>query len=420
MRKNITKLFSLIFAGFARKIIAKHKPFVVGVTGSVGKTSTKEAIYQIMADHFGKENVRKNQGNLNTEIGLPLAILGYGEIPNKFILCIWLFSAFFRTLSKQYPKYLILEYGINQPDDMEFLISIVKPKVVVITSLSGAHMANFKSLSDYQEEKTKIITDQMKKIFLNGDDKDTLELKFDKDKTSFVGIKNKDVDFYAADQDTSLSGTTYNLFSLGQKISIKSSLIGEHLIYPQLFGYGVGRYLGIQALEIKRSLERIKPFKGRMNIINGKKDTTIIDDTYNSNPISCKSALLTLAKIKYNNRKVAILGEMNELGNISERAHLEIAKFAKEKADLAIFVGKYAKSQAEAFGDGSLFFASRGQLEKSIMGIINEGDLILVKASQDYNYFEELTKILMKNAEDAKEILVRQTGTALKACDKKE
>lgn len=413
MKKNITKLFSLIFAKYARRVINRHKPFVIGVTGSVGKTSTKEAIYRVVSDHFGIENVRKNQGNLNTEIGLPLTILGYGEYPNNIILFFRLFTAFFSIFSKSYPKYLILEYGINQPKDMQFLTSIVSPDIAIVTSLSGAHISNFKSLKEYQKEKLKIIFDHTKHIFLNGDDKDINESGLDNKKTSLVGIENKEVDFYATDIEISLTGTAYSLYSVGQKISIKSALIGSHLIYPQLFAYGIGRYLGIQALNIKKSLEKIKPFKGRMNLIEGIKKTIVIDDTYNSNPASSKAALLTLAKIKYNDRKVAILGEMNELGSIAESAHLEIAKFAREKADLVVFVGKYSEKQSNLFGKDSVFFPSREKLEKNILGIINQKDLILIKASQNNNFFEELTKILMKDADNAKESLVRQNGNFL-------
>lgn len=408
MKKLYLKFIYYFLKIFAIKLIKTHNPIIIAITGSVGKTSTKEAIYQVLYDEFGP-NVRKNHGNLNAEIGLPLTILGYKKVPNKFIWPIFLFFAYIKTFTKKYPKYLVLEMGIEKKGDMKYLTSIVQPNFVVITSTTPAHIGNFESIRHYQEEKISLLK-YMKEggiAVINYDD--LILRKENQENIISFAIKHK-ADYMAENISTSLVGTEYRITCTGYKVAVKSKIIGKHLIYSQLAAFAIGDLLGISRLKIGKSLEKITPLSGRMNILEGRDGTILIDDTYNSNPTSAKAAIDLLQEIKYENRKVLIFGNMNELGKDESRLHREIGLYANNKFDLVLFVGKNSLLMANEISDKQtvLTYSNRNQLIQEIPKIIKKNDLILIKASQNNNYFEEITKALMKDPSMASKKLVRQ------------
>lgn len=416
MKNLILKLIYRILASYARRVVEVHKPFVIAITGSVGKTSTKEAVFKVLFDRFGEE-VRKNEGNLNAEIGIPLTILGYKNVPSKLGWPLFLMQAYFRSKKKVYPKYLVLEMGIEHRGDMKYFGTIVRPDIAVITGASSAHLSNFKDRSEYQEEKLKIkeILKDDGKLILNIDD-EYLAGNISKDSITFA-VDNNKADVLATNIKITPLGTEYRIEKPGQKISVKSKSLGKQSVYLGLIAFLVGQIFEIQSLKIKKSLESIKPLAGRMNLLLGLKNILIIDDTYNSNPTSAKEALNVLAEIEYNKgRKVAILGNMNELGSYEEESHREIGAYAYNKCDLAVFVGKNALLMQEAFGDKSksLSFPSRRELTLTLDKIIKPNDLILVKASQNGNFFEEIVKYLLKDKSQAESLLVRQSKFWLK------
>lgn len=416
MKNLILKLIYRILAGYARNVIKEHKPFVIAITGSVGKTSTKEAVFKVLYDHFGSE-VRKNEGNLNAEIGIPLTILGYSDAPSKFSWPFFLIKAYFRSKKKDYPKYLILEMGIEHKGDMEYFGTIVRLDIAIVTGASSAHLSNFKDRNEYQQEKLKVreILKENGKLILNIDD-DFLAENASKDSIT-LAIKNKKAEVLATGIKVTPSGTEYRIEKLGQKIAIKSPSLGRQTVYTGLVAFLVGQIFEIQSLKIKKSLESIKPLAGRMNLLLGQKEVLIIDDTYNSNPTSVKEALNVLAEIEYNKgRKVAILGNMNELGAYEEESHREIGAYAYNKCDLAVFVGKNALLMQKAYGDESrsLSFPSRREVTSEIDQIVKPNDLVLIKASQNGNYFEEIVKNLLKDKSQAESLLVRQSKSWLK------
>jgi UDP-N-acetylmuramoyl-tripeptide--D-alanyl-D-alanine ligase len=418
MKNAFLSIIYKILASYAKKVIDMHHPFVIAITGSVGKGSAKEAILQAMKDHFGAEDVRANYGSLNAEIGIPLTILGYKSLPNKFLWLPFLISAYFRTNEKKYPKYLILEMGVEHVGDIDYFTKMVTPDIVVITSVSGAHLMNFSSLSAYQAEKISL-ADKVRKdgvVIVNFDD-NTLKSKFSASDVVSVGISMKNAQYHAEDIRVGLKGTDFRVVSLGQKISIKSKVIGKHLIYPFLFAYAIGQLFEIQSLQIKKSLEKISPVNGRMNFIEGKDGMMIIDDTYNASPVSVKAALDTLASIDYSTgRKIFIMGNMNEMGDVQKVMHQEIGEYARKKCDIAIFVGPNANYMAEGYNDGKTCYQypNRIELITSLSKILKKSDLVLIKASQNKNFFEEVVKNIMKYPQDASKKLVRQSGFWLK------
>lgn len=409
MKNLILKFIYFVLASYARKVIVKHRPFVIGITGSVGKTSTKEAIYQVLVDEYG-EAVRKTAGNLNAEIGIPLTILGYASTPSKFAWPFFLVAAYFRTWVKNYPKYLVLEMGVEHRGDIKYFGSIIEPNLGVITSTAPVHLANFKNAAELADEKISFLEEVSRpgKIIINIDDEGLAKLQ--DERIISVGIENKNADFKAESISFDLEGTSYRIVTAGQNIMIKSGLIGRQFIYSQLIAFAIGAHLGIQSLKIKKSLEKLSPVNGRMKLIDARNDIKIIDDTYNANPSSVKAALDAISSIKYPKRKVAILGNMNELGSYEKEAHFDIGAYAQERVDLAIFVGLNAEKMAEGYRDKKalLTFKKRDDLIKSVDSILQPGDLVLIKASQNKNYFEEVTKHLMEHPEKAGDLLVRQ------------
>jgi len=408
MKNAYLKFIYKILAFYAKKLIQKHDPFVIAVTGSAGKTSAKEAIFQVLHDKYG-DAVRKNYGNLNAEIGIPLTILGYEKVPNRFVWPFFLFLALFRLKVKRYPKYLILEMGVEHPGDIEYFCSIVRPNIAVVTSTSPAHTVNFKDVTEFQKEKISILDHLREKGIgvLNFDDSILKGIR-DK-KVLFVSIDDNKADYWAESVKLSLEGTEFRIAKTGKKISIKSKLLGKQMIYPQLIAFAVADTMGISLIETAKSLEKISSVPGRLSLIEGKNNTMIIDDTYNSNPASAQLAIDFLNEISFNGRKIAILGNMNELGSEEKFHHEKIAGYSKNKFDQVVFVGQNASLMQKNNPDNSISFKTRKELLEKLDNIVKPGDLILIKASQNGNFLEEAVKKLMKDPELAKEKLVRQS-----------
>ncbi len=409
MKQKLLNIIYKILAFYAKQLIKKHNPFVVAITGSVGKTSAKEAIYEVLKDHFGSNQVRKNFGNLNAEIGIPLTILGYESVPNNYSWPIFLIIASKKMFVRQYPKYLVLEMGVEHKGDIESFCKITKPDIAIVTSISPAHLTNFNDVDEYQKEKISLISNLKSRgvAVVNGDEIALSQLRSERVKT--ISLDDKSSDIYIENYQVGLRGTEFRIASIGHKICIKSNLIGKHFIYSQLFGFAVGKILDFPLLSVAKSIEKIKSIPGRMNLIEGD-DFTILDDTYNANPCSVKAALDTMESIEHKGRKVAIIGNMNELGALEQKAHVEVAEYSDKKVDLAIFVGPNANKMKEARKGDSLVFKNRNEFLKCYKEIIKSADLVLVKASQNKNFFEEIVKELMKDKSNIDKKLVRQSN----------
>lgn len=415
MKKYFLKIIYLVLKSYAKTVIARHDPIVIAVTGSVGKTTTKEAIYAVLRDEYG-DKVRATTGNLNAELGIPLTILGYDKVPNKFLLPFFLIPAYFKTKTTDYPKYLVIEIGIENPGDMKYYTEIVKPDYVVITAATAVHIANFTDVESYREEKISILKSlsQDGQAILNYDD--PVLSRIHGEQILGVGVENEKADYQADNIIVDLDGTEFRINCLGRKIAVKSKIVGRQMIYGQLFAFALANLLGIQLMKAKDSIERLQAYPGRMNVIAGKDNTTIIDDTYNSNPTSLKAGLDTLAEIKSKGRKVAIIGNMNELGSEERKLHQEIGRYAKDKCDFAIFVGENAELMRDSYGEKntSLSFPDRKSFLAEVNSLVRSGDLVYIKASQNNNYLEEAVKILMKDPAKAEKLLVRQSRSWLK------
>ena len=317
------------------------KPKIIAITGSLAKTSTKDATYEMLR-HTYPGKVRASFGNLNSYLGVPLGILGFKlDFHKNRITFLWgwiLILTVLKTIFTRLPKYIIIELGVDKPGDMDKFLEHLKPFIAVITLIDKAHLMNFESEKHYAEEKIKI----------------TKGVKSD----GFV-IANSNDQYKKEITDSSKVGVTW--------VETATENISEE------FAKVIGKKLDLTEEQIQSGLAEWERPAHRFNKIVAA-DITIYDDTYNANPASMQAALSILEN--ESGRKVAILGEMKELGMDEERLHKEIGDAAHKAADIVIGVGQLA----ELYKPKILFTDSRLACE-GIFNHIQKDDIILVKGS---------------------------------------
>ncbi|MDA3840185.1 MAG: Mur ligase family protein [Patescibacteria group bacterium] len=419
------KILQFILKIIAKLVLKKYKPKIIGVTGSVGKTTTKEAVFTVLSKKY---RVGKSLKNYNNEIGLPLSILGF-ESPGKNILSwFFLFLEGFRMLTKKdkfYPEILVLEMGVDRPGDMDYLNKILKCDIGVITNVGMSHIEYFGTIDKIKREKAKIITNLNKKglAVINYDNEKSREIiSLSKEKVISYGfderadVRAEELRFKFDNKNSGFSGINFKLRYKGSVVPVfMNGSIGYHLVYASLVASIVGREFGMNLLEISEALRDFKSPKGRLNILEGINDSVLIDDTYNSSPQSSLKAIETLSEIESEEgRKIVILGDMLELGDESDEEHYKIGwNIAKYKIDTLLCVGEFAKNICSGALKGKMnktqvfHFESQKDLVEHVESKIEEGDLVLVKGSQGAR-MEKIVKILLKNKEQSTEFLVRQ------------
>lgn len=421
------KLLEKLLAFWARKIIVKYQPKVVGITGSIGKTSAKEAIFSVLNSKF---QVRENIKNYNNEIGVPLTIIGCESGGKSLIKWLKVFCQAFTLLiwrQKNYPEILVLEMGADHPGDIEYLINIVPCDIGVVTKVAPVHLEFFKTLEKVAKEKSKIVTHIKPEGFAI--------LNFDDEKVRLMAknIKAQIISYgYASDADVravelenqgqgmDLKGLKFKLSSQGSTVPMfLPKVIGAHQIYAAMAAAAVGKALNMNLIEIAEGLKNYHSPKARMNLILGLKNSLIIDDTYNSSPQAAAAALDSVAKLQITeaNHKVAVMGDMLELGDISDQVHYDLGEQVAQKGfDLGVFVGQYkeqmAKGAKAAGLNNVLTFADSVQAAQKLKQGIDANDIILVKGSQGAR-MEKIVKALMAQPEQAADLLVRQSDNWL-------
>ncbi|OGC86076.1 hypothetical protein A3D70_00920 [Candidatus Adlerbacteria bacterium RIFCSPHIGHO2_02_FULL_54_18] len=425
----------------ARAVLRKYKPKVVAITGSVGKTSTKDAIYAVLAQGM---RVRKSEKSFNSEIGLPLTILGcpnaWGN-PLRWLQNI-LDGLFLIMLTVQYPEWLVLEVGADRPGDIRSLADWLAVDIAVITRLPEipVHVEFFDSPEAVIEEKAALL-DAVRPggtIALFADDPRTLSLQHrlpapDARIITFGFSKEADV---RGEQVALLREEGPNAFGwpvgmqariVSEGVSVPFEVVGaagSHALLPALAAAAVGRALHKPLGESVGALERYDPPPGRMRLVRGLKGALIIDDSYNSSPAAAEAALETLALVgsrsdllgrsdlqKY--RKIAVLGDMLELGRHSAAEHRKVGAHAARAVDLLLTIGFRARDIAQGALDAGmpdkniLQFEDAGKAGEELQNLLREGDCVLVKGSQSVRT-ERVVEEVMAEPERAAELLVRQ------------
>lgn len=341
---------------------------VVGITGSVGKTSTKEMIASVLAQKY---NVHKTQGNFNNECGLPLTIFEMNEEH----------------------QVSVLEMGINHFGEMRKLSTVASPDICVITNIGVAHLEFLKTREGIMQEKTQMFQDMKPggSVVLNGDDP----------LLSTIGpVKGSDPIFYGLDLDKNavyatdveplgLKGTSCTIHLPEGSFSCVVPIPGIHMVSNALAGSAVGSKLGLTTEEIKRGIESLPSIPGRNHIIQTDR-LILLDDCYNANPVSMKASLDVLNMGI--GRKVAVLGDMGELGPDYAALHRSVGEYAAAIGiDLVCAIGPMSKEIAEgAASDGTkaLWFETKADFLAQTKDILKDGDNVLIKASHGMEFPE--------------------------------
>ncbi|MDD3102416.1 MAG: UDP-N-acetylmuramoyl-tripeptide--D-alanyl-D-alanine ligase [Patescibacteria group bacterium] len=411
------KFIQTLLKFFAKQAIIKYKPLIIGITGSVGKSSTKEAIYQVLKNHFV---CRRNFKNYNNEIGVPLTILGQ-DAPGKNLIS-W-FKVFFNSLGiilffqKSYPKILILEMAADHPSDIKYLTKIAPCNIGVVTAIGSSHLEFFKSIENVAKEKQEIISHLLPTgwAILNSDDERVISMKNKTEaKILTYGLSEKsDVKAIEIILDQEWEDGKYKIEGLRFKVNYKGSIVPVFLpniiarsqAYSALAAIAVGIILDLNLIEISEALNDFSPLPGRMKVIKGINNSLIIDDTYNSSPVAAQSALETLAEIKKqpDAKKWAVLGDMLELGAASRGEHLNLGKnVAKAGIDYLVFIGKEAETVVEAAQEAGLnqdqikIYQNSVLAGESISQEIEEGDIVLIKGSRGIHMEEIVKRVVAK------------------------
>ncbi|PTR03533.1 UDP-N-acetylmuramoyl-tripeptide--D-alanyl-D-alanine ligase [Nitrosomonas nitrosa] len=353
---------------WARLTVKIRKPLVIGITGSVGKSTTAAMISSVLTHPPIEKMIGKvgyTQDNMNDDIGLPATLLrfhNWSEIPhNRSAKLLMLCKIPFRALSLilgNYPKVLVLEYGAGWSGHMRQLINIVSPDIAIVTTIGPAHLERFKTLEGIAREKSRLVQSASPSGLV------------------ILGEDHEFVSFLEAKANAPVI-----------KVSGKGTELSRNITLA------VCKHMGIPEEIVSPALENFINLKGRLDVIE-LTDTTVIDDSYNANPLSVKFGLDMLEKItKPGQRRVAILGTMAELGEESVRLHEEVGQYARERVDLLVGVGELAK-----WYQPNTWFDNSGECAESINNYLRKGDCVFIKGSASAN-MGQIVKKLKKNSE---------------------
>ncbi len=433
MKKTLKKILEVLLQAEARAVLKKYRPKIVAITGSVGKTSTKDAVYTVLASRFF---VRKSSKSFNSEIGVPLTILGLQNAWNSPTgwaknLIDGLALIF---LPHKYPEWLVLEVGADRPGDIEKISSWIRPNVAVVTRLSEVpvHVEFFDSAEQVRHEKSQLVLSVQEKgtVILNADDKLVSSMSpLTKGKiitfgvTQPANISGSEFNFlYSSDEPHFPKGVSFKVEVEGKHHMVEiDGALGRQQMYTALAALSVGNALGIPAEQGVEALMKHDSPPGRMRVLAGLNHSCIIDDSYNSSPVAAEEAIETLKNINLQSdgrlgqpkRKIVVLGDMLELGDHSQGEHEKLGTMVAEVADIIYTVGTRAKgilSSAIAAGfpsDQAFGFNDAVEAGESLKQIIQKGDVVLMKGSQGIR-IEKAIAMILAEPEKADELLVRQ------------
>ena len=422
--QSLKKIIVKLLTWEARVVLLRARPKIIAVTGSVGKTTTKDAIFAVLSPHL---HVRKSDKSFNSDIGVPLAILGLENGWHDPI--VWVMNIFrglaLAMFPKDYPRWLVIEVGADRPGDIRKIARWLRPDIAVITAVPEipVHVEFFDSPKAVLREK-RTLAEHLKPggtLVINGDDPHVSDLKNDfRGLTVMFGMGEQN-DFSASHEDVAYDGndpvgTHFRVDHGGSSVPVAIyGSLGSPRIYSALAALTVGSIVGIDLVAGSHALAAWPPPPGRMRLLKGVRNSIIIDDTYNSSPAAALAALDTLHSIATNSRKIALMGDMLELGKYSGDAHKEVGERAATSSNMLITVGFRARTMAEAALDAGMSDIDvrsyeQGESERAGLELekeIQPGDIVLVKGSQSMR-MERAVEVLLAEPEKAAEFLVRQ------------
>lgn len=415
--KAILRQWALEFLQvLAKRRLAQIRPLIVGVTGSVGKTGAKDAIADVLGRRF---SVRKSEKNLNSEFGTVLTILGLKTGYGSASSWVGIFWKAIRESFKKPEKYqmLVLEMGVDKPGDMDDILKVFTPNIMVFLNVKNVHIGEgqFANRQAVYEEKSKAVVAVPPGgwVILNHDDTFIRQLEGHLPAHTVTIGTEEGADLRATDIEMGTEGLLFTLAYDKKEFLVKlPHILGESHVTLVLASIAVGLVNGMPWKAIQKALEEFRLPAGRMNKIEGKNGSLILDSTYNASPDTVESSLEILSL--FHGRKIAALGTMNELGELSVSEHIKIGKVTAQKADMLLAVGEHAKDLAEGAQRGGMsasmihIFKNSKEAGQFLSNILDKHDVVLAKGSQNRVRMEHLVKMCMKHPEDARHLLVRQ------------
>ena len=362
-------------ATYKRNLYGKNFP-VIGVTGSVGKTSTKDIIANVVSQKY---KTLKTQGNNNNDIGLPFTLFNLKD-----------------------QEAAVIEMGMNHLGEISNLTKIAKPTISVITNIGTSHIGNLGSRENILKAKLEILEGMEEKILVINNDNDLLHnlyLNNEDIEIHTYGIENES-EVMAEDIKLNENDSEFICNLKGEKFKVRVPVGGIHFVYNSLCAAILGKLLGLSIEQIKQGIETFELTKKRMDISELKNGVTIINDSYNASFESMQASLKYLSGLK-NDRKIAVLGDMFELGEYSKELHEKVGKEVVENnIDVLISCGENAKYIVEAAKDSGMnkkyiyYFEDINEIQEFIKQIWKNGDAILFKASNGMKFFEIVEDLL--------------------------
>ncbi len=422
MKDYFKKFVITILTAEAKLLLRRTKPTIIAVTGSVGKTSTKDAIFSVIKRH---KKARKSEKSFNSEIGVPLSVLGLPNAWSNPVMWFWniVEGLFIALFSKNYPEVLVLECGVDRPGDMRSLTAWLKPDIVVITRLPDVpvHVEYFSSPEAVCAEKL-LLASALKPngVFIYNHDDPKLLAALEDIRQPSIGYSRYAPAQFTASQDEIVyrddvpAGSQFVLKHLDESVNIKVlGSIGVQNAYTFAAAAAVAAQFDISLNAVAEALAQHSGPAGRMRVIPGIKGVCIIDDTYNSSPIAAESALQSLRELRGFKRKIAVLGDMLELGQFSSREHERVGAVAADAVDMLLTVGVRSRKTAEGALEHGLSekvvfqYEESVQAGKELQNMIQPGDVVLIKGSQGIRA-ERIVEEIMAEPNRASELLVRQ------------
>jgi len=419
--KNFLKIIVAgILAFIAGTVVRRYKPTIVMVTGSVGKTSTKDAVASVLSERF---LVRKSEKSFNSEFGVPFTILGvknplgnplaWGSIIKNSLALIF--------LPNHYPRMLVLEVAADKPGDLSRILRIATPDAVVVTRLPEipVHVEAYATPEAVREEEFSpaYSLSAGAPLIVSVDDTYALDnavrtsarivsYGVTDDATVYVS----DVVFYEMEGKVLGMKASVTMNVEKENLVVKGS-VGTTQILPAAAALATASAFGISFNEALKALENYEPPAGRGRLLKGKNGSVIIDDSYNASPVAVEEALATLKSFPMHppavGRRIAVLGDMLELGRYSVMEHERIGALASESADIIVAVGIRARAFATSHGSTNvMLFDNSNSATLALPDLIKEGDVILVKGSQSVRTERIVEALLADPADSVK--LVRQ------------
>ncbi len=409
MKRFARAIVVAILGWQVRRLQKKDGYKIVAVSGSVGKTSTKLAIAKVLSRHF---RVQYQEGNYNDKVSVPLIFFGQ-TMPSLFNPVAWL-AIFISNEIKLWQKYpydvVVLELGSDAPGQLaQFKKYLGRIEIGVLTAITPEHMQFFEDMDAVAREETQIAN----LATLTLVNKDMCPPQYLPSGGILTYAIEQPADYKMTNLNFDVAGCNFDIETGGTKIfSAQHEAIAEPLLYAVLAAIAVAKKLGMPDTEIQAGLADITPAPGRLQVLNGINGAIIIDDTYNASPEAVKAGLKTLYRLNAP-QKVAILGNMNELGKYSEAAHREIGELCDPvQLELVVTIGpdanKFLAPAAAAKGCTVKTFDSPYEAGDYVKTMLKPSALVLAKGSQNGVFAEEAVKQLLANALDGAK-LVRQS-----------